>query len=1338
MKSRRRWIVATCLVVLLGLLAVWRLAFHGQRPDLIVWPPTTGDAALDLLERPVDLACEDEPFFLVVRRLSALAPLPVELDFASCPPAPFSPAKRVSGDYRQVPLGAVLRDVLDQADVYRAMVVGVRADRILLTSQNAWLAGLNNYTVELHSLGPLLAAMPEYDFERRIGELPLVLQPDSWNFRNGNGDVQPVPGGLVVTQTLQGQRSLRLLLAALAQCQLPETDSAPLWIDPPPTPQNLAVAAALRRPIDIELDGVGLDEAARQWSRELAIPIDIDWSAIRDDGRRKLAPLSAQMHGVQLDSALRTLLGGPYGLTWLIRHGRLRITSKVVAEMPSNVALRVYPTSGLLAARDASGSLSNLEVAVNDLVAQSAWRLAGGPAEACQVPGALLVLQTEEGHRDVERLLAELRQRQSLAGDGPPVHWTPARRRLEEALGQPADLHLVERPLREVVEQLAGRLKLNVWLDRHALDDMALPLDHLVTIDARRQPLEQALRATLDPLGLECDLPDEVLVITSRAEAEYRLQVCVHRVARLVWPPVGDWGPYFNDPDRLTDLIQTFVAPESWPALSGPISLRALDDLLPIAQTRLHHQQIAQLLACLVEATASDPDRDASWTVGLTEAEYSRLSSWPPREIQAGEEDSPEPRLTRVHRVAWLIRAEDVERLADLVRGVSVRAWSDYGGPGEASEFRGLLVVRQSAGMQARVDRLLAQFKDLARREANASAGPVCLDEAADERIGQVLERPVHLTAVNRTVRDVLLELGQQAGETIDLDPELTLAWSDRKVNLLAAGVPLADVLDAIAPGQLAPAIMRGRLRLVPLEEATSSVTSCVYPVGRLDVALRAAGRPASEADHMPLPWHLKPTRSPYGRLPLEDPGGKGIPGDNLLWILGEQVGPLLLVRQPVSSQRATAAALRLLERSVAASVNGGLLVNAPALSQPVTLSFEQLPLEDALRQLAEQCGRGFLVEGSAWSGVEDVRRHRVSLELDQVPLADALGQLLPASDQPAVFLRGETVVVSGRQAADAEWTWQTFDVRSLRDVYGEQGELRLARFASFVDPLSWRSGPDAVLGCLPGSLTAYHARGTLGRIERLLEMLAAEPDLSRLRLRENEQGELQVRVLADAPEQVERVAQRWIQLSRDHADADVRLLAILLLVHLDLATSDWPTLDWHRWLVDEVGQLSRTADPNSDRPVDEERLFALCLAVRRSAPHDRDMIEPLARLLTVCTDRQQRDVVLRTLVRSGPVALGRLEQILSAGSSEDHLTAALEIPRARVSARDALPYLMGQFERLDASQLLSVIAELDPTGRHSHRLLDLWARDSNAMRRERARQVRPLIRGVFGDPIDN
>lgn len=264
-----------------------------------------------------------------------------------------------------------------------------------------------------------------------------------------------------------------------------------------------------------------------------------------------------------------------------------------------------------------------------ELVAPESWE-PHGKGFVRVLAGALVIRQSKAVHREISRWMAGMsfgfapgmsrpdEPSATLAPPGPQTDWpqeaepAPNAREaaIEKALAAKFDFTFVETPLAEVVETIRRETKIEVQLDRRAITDQGLGADSPITRRISGISLQAALRPLLDELDMTYAIRDEVLLLTTKTEAENLLQCKVYPVFDLAVrpadsPPTGGAVDY----DSLIETIRSNVDPSSWDQVGGPGSIQSFANAgaIVVRYTTQGHAEIARLLRALRDAHAATP-----------------------------------------------------------------------------------------------------------------------------------------------------------------------------------------------------------------------------------------------------------------------------------------------------------------------------------------------------------------------------------------------------------------------------------------------------------------------------------------------------------------------------------------------------------------------------------------------------------------------------------------------------------------------------------------------------------------------------------------------------------
>ncbi len=175
-------------------------------------------------------------------------------------------------------------------------------------------------------------------------------------------------------------------------------------------------------------------------------------------------------------------------------------------------------------------------------------------------------------------------------------------RDVEAALDAPLSSPIRAHSFAELATALAESQNINVVLDEQGLKDAGISPSRYVTFEAQDMTLRSAVAAMLRPYDL-CGVVDNgVLRITTIDDRDNQTICRVHPVAGLLAEP--DASP---DYDSLCVLIETAVAPSTWPEGTGPGPIVGGWGCLVFNQTAEVHDTTARLLSALLALKTKDP-----------------------------------------------------------------------------------------------------------------------------------------------------------------------------------------------------------------------------------------------------------------------------------------------------------------------------------------------------------------------------------------------------------------------------------------------------------------------------------------------------------------------------------------------------------------------------------------------------------------------------------------------------------------------------------------------------------------------------------------------------------
>jgi len=323
---------------------------------------------------------------------------------------------------------------------------------------------------------------------------------------------------------------------------------------PAPSANEAKIIAALDEKTELEFVDQPLSDIVEYLRERHDIEIQLDNRALTDEGIGSDTPVTRNIKGIGLESALGLMLGG-LDLTFVVRDDVMFITSKTEAE--NWLSTKTYPVADLIVRADDPGhedDYQSLIALITASVAPQSWNRADGPGSISEFRGAraLVISQTFAVHREIERLLAAIREvRQEQAAERP------------RQAAQPID---DETPYVKV----------------YRLPDPSAP----VAATRPRGAVAAATQATPKQAPAEAAAPADAKPGDMPTPKVIRPQ-----------PPVvaGATGlSRYATAKELADAIPAAVAPDSW--AKGQTTIRSAGNSLIVRQTRPVHRQIARLL----------------------------------------------------------------------------------------------------------------------------------------------------------------------------------------------------------------------------------------------------------------------------------------------------------------------------------------------------------------------------------------------------------------------------------------------------------------------------------------------------------------------------------------------------------------------------------------------------------------------------------------------------------------------------------------------------------------------------------------------------------------------
>ncbi len=466
--------------------------------------------------------------------------------------------------------------------------------------------------------GPPGNMAPSLNFATLTELIESGIAPDSWTNLSGPGVITAVrvanSSRLSIQQTPEIHAEIRALLAELRRATRGSADGQqrPILLSTDRSPDargNAAIRAALEKTVEIDCDHEPLDDVLARIGKQLEIPVWLDMATLTDDGVAMDQPVTLHVHGTSGRSALKLVLA-PARLTWFIEDALLKVT---IFGCPAVLPVQLYDVTDVVGGRTRAGALDLHRLAdfIQSSVEPDMWDRSYGPGSIRSLKlGAanlLAIRQTATMHDEILALLADLRAARRTG----PVEKTrpflitadvsPTARReasIRRALDKQVRLAAVERPVEELVGDVASQVEVQVVFDRGTIEDDGVSLKPVVTVPGRNTSARSALQTILEPLQLALIVRDEVLTITTSMHASREDERHVYDITDIVPRRSGDGGISQQDSQPIIDMIKRQILPESWDLdCHSILGFRSAGiNVLIVEQSQAVHEEIAQFL----------------------------------------------------------------------------------------------------------------------------------------------------------------------------------------------------------------------------------------------------------------------------------------------------------------------------------------------------------------------------------------------------------------------------------------------------------------------------------------------------------------------------------------------------------------------------------------------------------------------------------------------------------------------------------------------------------------------------------------------------------------------
>lgn len=330
---------------------------------------------------------------------------------------------------------------------------------------------------------------------------------------------------------------------------LPDIADEPRTVDPASLmPAPLTVRAT------VDLSDASLSELINWLRDKQGLVVLLKRTALADVGLLASEPISDSIDDEPLYLLLDRLRALDLG--WYYENDVLYITSAV--EVEDRLATLPYNLGDLL---DAEYDVEDLALVITSTVAPESWNEVGGAGALSFIGDVMFVRQTDSVQREVQGLLAALRNhaRQTFILD-PPQHLA-----LREKLEENVSVEFLDTPLETVIEELAKSAAIDMRLDLRALRAARIRQREPITVRLSERKLKTVLQAMLMDLHLSWVLRDGVLWITTQDEANSLTKTAVYDVRDLCRDQ--------QESDALYEAVTSQTDADMWDNVGGPGTL---------------------------------------------------------------------------------------------------------------------------------------------------------------------------------------------------------------------------------------------------------------------------------------------------------------------------------------------------------------------------------------------------------------------------------------------------------------------------------------------------------------------------------------------------------------------------------------------------------------------------------------------------------------------------------------------------------------------------------------------------------------------------------------------
>jgi len=372
---------------------------------------------------------------------------------------------------------------------------------------------------------------------------------------------------------------------------------------PSPAEQQAETETRLAEKIvSLELPAVPLRKAVSLLEAISGLRITYDLDEMEAAGASLDTPVRLKQTDASVGEILRAMLD-PLGLTYMVEGNNVLISRADAAQQ--EIRSVRYDVSDL--ATGAESEPEDIARLLERFVLPESWQHNGGRGKIEIRDEVLLVHQTDLGHRRVVEVLEKLRLARGL-----PLRIDPGRKDLSLQTRRQQMRSVLERaitanfpsptPLPEILAYLEQVGQLTILVDWASVQTEGWEPNRTATLRVHQQPLAEALKNLLEPLGLSYRIagPELVQITTLKALA-MRLEVEFY--------PAGEAITALGSPKALLDAIKNQVGRDTWEdnGGSGCIWFDPASKYLMILQSAPIHAELERFLSGMKAPQTGSP-----------------------------------------------------------------------------------------------------------------------------------------------------------------------------------------------------------------------------------------------------------------------------------------------------------------------------------------------------------------------------------------------------------------------------------------------------------------------------------------------------------------------------------------------------------------------------------------------------------------------------------------------------------------------------------------------------------------------------------------------------------